>query len=154
MVRSKRMQSVQRLVDDDASRAAKAFAEAKRMVEEQSQRLDQLINFRQEYRQQLHDSGDAEGMDAYRLRDYRIFLARIDEAIEQQAQIVRRSEDEATKRRTQWLQVRGRAQALNKVVDRYRTEERQAEEKRNQRQDDELARTLRMAKKAREEGSR
>lgn len=154
MVRSKRMESVQRLVDDDASRAAKAFADAKRMLEEQRQRLDQLTTFRQEYRQQLQTSGDHQGIDAHRLRDYRIFLARIDEAIEQQQQIVQRSEQEAAQRRTQWLQVRGRAQALNKVVDRYRSEERQAEDKRHQRQDDELARTLTLARKARDEADK
>lgn len=154
MVRSKRMESVQRLVDDDASRAAKAFADAKRMLEEQRRRLDQLTTFRQEYRQQLQTSGDDQGIDAYRLRDYRIFLARIDEAIVQQQQIVQRSEQDVAQRRTQWLQVRGRAQALNKVVDRYRSEERQAEDKRSQRQDDELARTLSLARKDRDQADK
>ena len=55
--------------------------------------LEQLQSFRRDYQNQRTASGQV-GIDAFRLRDYNAFIARIDTAVEQQSLIeeVRREE--------------------------------------------------------------
>lgn len=132
------MQPVKRLAGDRAEAAAKVFAEAQQRLEQHKGRLQQLGAFREDYQRQRVSSAGG-GMDGFRLRDYNAFIARIDEAIRQQEGTVRQAEAEVERTRLQWLEVLGRARAIDKVVDRYRNDERREEERRSQRENDELA---------------
>lgn len=132
------MQPVKRMATDKSDAAAKAYAEARRKFEEQQQKLEQLERYRDDYRGQRGAAG-GQGMDAFRLRDYNTFVARIDGAIEHQRSLVERTEAEAARRRSEWMQVLGRARAIDKVVTRYQDEERREGERREQRASDELA---------------
>lgn len=78
-------------------------------------------------------------MDGFRLRDYNAFLARIDAAIRHQQEVIRQVEADTERLRLVWMEQLGRARAMDKVVERYRQEEQRADERRGQRQTDELA---------------
>lgn len=141
MTRSQRMQPVQRVAEDRADAAAKVYAEARKRLEEQRARLQQLIQYRQDYlNQRAANNGGA--MDGFRLRDYNAFIARIDTAIQHQQQAVAVAEGEAQRTRRLWTDVLGRARAIEKVVERYQDDERREDNRREQRLSDELATRL------------
>ncbi|HET8702122.1 MAG TPA: flagellar export protein FliJ, partial [Nitrococcus sp.] len=79
------------------------------------------------------------GIDAYRLRDYNAFLARIDAAIDQQQRSLTRLEADVEELQSRWLNQWGNARALEQLVARYRREERRIDTARDQRLHDELA---------------
>jgi len=138
VTRSQRMLPVQKLAEERANAAAKAYAEARDRSAAQRQRLEQLAAFREDYLNQRTASGSA-GMDGFRLRDYNAFLARIDAAIRHQQEVIRQVEADTERLRLVWMEQLGRARAMDKVVERYRQEEQRADERRGQRQTDELA---------------
>ncbi len=142
MNRSKRMQPVKRIAGDRADQAARLYAERRRQHEEQQQRLAQLEIFRGEYRDRLRGSGHA-GMGAFQLRNYGAFMARIDVAVNQQKEAVRRAEQDAESSRLAWVQLLGRAQAIGKVIERAQVDERRTAERKQQRLNDELPRPRR-----------
>ncbi|WP_435104274.1 flagellar export protein FliJ [Arhodomonas sp. AD133] len=139
--RSERMQPIQRLAGDRSREAARVLAQRREALEQETERLAQLRGFRREYEQRLALSGQ-NGIDAYRLRDYNAFLARIDTAITQQQQSIDGLQAEVERLRDDWLRAWGNARALEQLVARYRDQERRRAEAREQRDSDELAQRL------------
>jgi flagellar FliJ protein len=136
--RSERIGLVQRMAGEKADTAARRLAERREQQEQEQERLAQLRGFRREYEQKLAVSGQ-NGIDAYRLRDYNAFLARIDRAIAEQRTTVERIAREVEQLRENWLAQWGNARALEQLVTRYRHRERGEAEAREQRRNDELA---------------
>lgn len=138
MKRSKRLEPVHRLARARAAEHARAYAVRREQLDQERERMAQLRGFRREYEQKLAVSA-GRGIDAYRLRDYNAFLARIDAAIGHQQQSLARLEAEVAGLQRTWLDQWGNARALEQLVARCRRAERQAEAIRDQRRDDELA---------------
>ena len=138
MTRSKRMQPVKRIADERSRAAAKFYAEARQRLDEQRARLTQLESFRQEYLDQRTASGQG-GIDAFRLRDYNAFISRIDTAVQQQREAVVKAESAVEQARSRWREAHGRHRAIGKVVEKIEHEERQAQERKLQKQADEHA---------------
>ena len=138
MTRTQRIQPVQRIVDDREREQAKAVAVARQKVAEAEAKLAELARYREDYHRgfQTEAAGGASGL---RLRDFRLFLARLDEALRQQEQIVLRSKSEQEQQMRLWLESQRRAKALGIVVDRWRGDERRAAERQDQRETDERA---------------
>lgn len=130
------MKTVHRVAGERADAAARRLAEQRDQLEQEGERLAQLRGFRREYEQKLAVSG-GEGIDAYRLRDYNAFLARIDKAIAEQLQAVERMEENVAAQREHWLGQWGNARALEQLVARYQHRERTEADAREQRRDDE-----------------
>lgn len=133
MTRSKRMQPVVEVTVQREREAAKRLGEAQQRVQAAEQRLDELTRYRQEYTQQFA-AGDS--LTAARLQDYRVFLDRLNQAVEQQHAVLGRARQEADTQRQRWLDLHTRVQALGKVVERYRDEERSHHERRLQKESD------------------
>lgn len=138
MKRSKRMQPVHRLASERATDLARAYAARREALEQESERMVQLRGFHREYKQKLVVSA-GRGIDAYRLRDYNAFLARIEEAISHQQQSLARLQAEVDGLQLTWLEQWGNARALEQLLARYHREEQRADAARDQRLHDELA---------------
>lgn len=136
--RSQRMEPVRRVAGERADQAARDYAVRREALEQERERLAQLRGFRREYEQKLSVSGGA-GIDAYRLRDYNAFLARIDDALAEQQRRLELAEAETDTLRQDWLKQWGNAQALDRLVARYRQDERRQTLRREQRLHDEQA---------------
>lgn len=136
--RSQRMAPVRRIAGERADKAARQYAAERERLDHERERLAQLRGFRREYEQKFSVAGGS-GIGGYRLRDYNAFLARIDSAIAEQQRRLEGIEAEADSRRDTWLKEWGNAQALERLVARYRAQERQVAEQREQRQLDEQA---------------
>lgn len=138
MSRAKRLQPVQDMIDDAERRLAQSLANCEQRLREGETKLQELQRYLAEYRQQFSNSA-ARGMGATGLRDYQAFLAKLDEAIRQQSEAVRKLRADRDAERLRWQDAARRAKALDHVAGQWRNEERRAQERREQRDSDERA---------------
>lgn len=138
MTRSKRIRPVVEIVENRERDAAQALGLCRKNVAEQEQRLQELLQYRDEYNQRLlHHTG--QGMDARKLHEYQIFLSRLNQAIEQQQQAVHQAVAQCDEKNRHWMEKRSHARAIGKVEQRYRSQEQHEAEKREQKEMDEHA---------------
>ncbi len=126
--RSQRLGALQRVAEKRVDDAARGLSAARARLEGERQQLQQLSDYRAEYAAQL----TGRQLDAARLCELRAFLGRLTGAIDQQATQIASAEAEFRRARDRWLALRGREQALGKVVERARGEELLADGRREQ----------------------
>ena len=138
MTRSKRMQPVVKVAVSREQHAARQLGECQRLLDTRNARLAELLAYQAEYAQRFEASGGA-GLDMARMQDYRVFLARLNDAIAQQRRLVEAARSDYEQKKSKWLGARQHAQALDKVVDRYQRDEQRAQGRREQAEIDERA---------------
>ncbi len=143
MIKSKRFEPIHEIASSSANDLSRSMADAGRKVAELERQLEQLQAYRDEY---VRNSTQADGaMDAVKLQNYRSFLGRLGEALNQQQRSLENARKEFDKRRAQWSEKRIEAESLNRVVDRFRKEEQSAADRREQREGDDAAMRLMLA---------
>lgn len=135
MTRSKRMQPVAQVAESRQRDAARILGERQRVLDEQVRRLEQLHEYRGDYARRFEDGAEWIGLN---VREYRVFLSRLNQAIEEQALRVDRARAELERSRGQWTRCRVHRDAVGKAMDRFQEEERQQEARREQAENDEL----------------
>lgn len=133
---SKRLKPVQQVAESKEKRAAHHMGQARQHLVQEEAKLHQLKEYHQEYLSRFQQVAST-GMSASQLQEYRAFLAKLDEAIQQQEKVVAASMASHSSHKDNWKQKRTRTQALGKVVDRYRKEERKAADLTEQKESDE-----------------
>jgi flagellar FliJ protein len=142
-MKSKRFEPIQEIATNSANDLSRSMAEAGRKVADLEQKLGQLKTYRDEYvRKSAHSNG---AIDAVKLQNYRSFLDRLGEALNQQMKLLEVAREEFEKRRAQWSEKRVEAESLNRVVDRFRKDEQHAADRKEQREGDEAAMRLMLA---------
>jgi len=136
MSRSKRMEPVAHVANNRKQNAAKAMGERQQALNDQVNRLDELNAYRSEYAKRFEDGG--ESMAGIGMRDYRLFLSRLNQAIEEQARRVEQARTALEQSRGQFTASRVHHDAVNKVVDRLKADERRVEDRREQAENDEF----------------
>jgi flagellar FliJ protein len=136
MKRAERMKTVQRAVEDDERRRAEKLAVSERRVIECEAKLTELEGYRSSYGQQFSARAGA-GMGGAGLRDFQAFLARLEEAVRQQTQMVQRARVERDSERNRWQGAASRAKAVGGVVKRWQSEDLREMEQREQSESDE-----------------
>jgi len=136
--RSERLKPVQQLAGEGEKDASKELGRTEQALSEQEARLHQLRQYREEYRDMFEGKGDR-SVDPRRLRDERAFLARLDDVIRQQESVVESKLDEYEQQREGWIEARSRVNALDRAADRYRATEHREQDRREQREQDELS---------------
>lgn len=136
MTKSQRMKPLTRVATSRERSAARELGEFRRALAAAEAKYTELVSYREEYSRQLQQSGGG-GIDAQQMRDYRVFLARLNEAIGHQQASVDQHRREYEKRRRLWSDARVRSKALDKVVERYQKEENTTAERREQAESDE-----------------
>jgi len=133
---SQRADRLQPAVDQAKSRSEDAvlqLADQQQRLAKAERQLAELRGYRQEY---ALESG-AGGLTASALINRQQFVERIDRAIVQQSTEIERQQRLLEHARTQWRAAHAREAALDSVVDRYREQERQSEDRREQSEIDE-----------------
>jgi flagellar FliJ protein len=138
MTKSERLQPIVRVSESKERQAARMLAEALKRHQEVETRLKELLTYRGEY-DQLFQRNSVSGVGAEKLRDYRAFIAQLNQAIGYQELKVSAAVAACEAARSAWLKTRTRCQALGKVVDGHRRDERRSEARREQKDSDELA---------------
>ncbi|MEW5771744.1 MAG: flagellar export protein FliJ [Pseudomonadota bacterium] len=102
------------------------------------QRLDEVRGYKREYQSRLADAG-GRGLDIHLLRDYHVFLGKIEQAIRHQEAEVRKAEENWQAAHAKWLELRRQVKAYEVLAERHRQETLRKEERRDQRLTDETA---------------
>lgn len=138
--RSKRFEPIREIAANSAIDLSRAVAEARQRVVELERQCDQLKGYRDEYMRKSTQSAAA--MDSVRLQNYRAFLDRLGDAVRQQMIKLGVARAEYEARRSVWAVKRIEAESLGRAVERFRQEEQQVAERREQRDSDEAAQRL------------
>jgi flagellar FliJ protein len=133
---SKRIKPVQQVAATRERDAARTMGHARQLLAQEEAKLVQLKQYHQEYLARFQQVS-SQGMSAAQLQEYRAFLSKLDDAIQQQEKVGATSVANHTTHRDNWKQKRTRTQALDKVVQRYRREERKSADRVEQKENDE-----------------
>jgi flagellar protein FliJ len=144
MIKSKRFEPIHEVASSSAKDLSRVMGDAGRKVAELEHQLEQLQAYRDEYVRNSTQSSGA--MDAVKLQNYRSFLSRLGEALNQHQKSLDNARKEFDKRRAQWSEKRIEAESLNRVVDRFRKEEQNAADRHEQREGDDAAMRLMLAR--------
>lgn len=136
MTRSTRLQPVHAVVEDSERKIARKFAQAEHRLSEANTKLTDLERYHAEYARGFQQRAQG-GIGAAGLRDYQVFLAKLNEAIKQQRAIAHRAEAERELARLEWLKAAQRTKAITHVMEKWLAEERRALERREQLETDE-----------------
>lgn len=130
------MQTVERVVSVAERKRAEALAASEKRVSESESRLSELETYRKTYAEQFQARAGA-GIGGVGLRDFQTFMARLDDAVRQQIQILAQAKADRDAEMLTWQQAAQRAEAVGRVVKRWQGEEQRAEERREQNESDE-----------------
>jgi flagellar FliJ protein len=145
MTKSKRFEPIREIASNSADALSRAMADAGRRVADLERQLEQLERYRAEYMQNPATAGAS--MDAVKLQNYRSFLDRLGEAKRQHQKNLDAARAEYEKRRALWSEKRVEAESLGRAVERFRKEERAAEDRLEQREGDDAAIRVSMARR-------
>jgi flagellar FliJ protein len=145
MKKSKRLEPVAKLAETRQKEAARLLGECRGLLLKHEERLIELIGYRKQYTENFYEVGHA-GTSAQKISDYKAFLARLNDGIEQQKQRIKLVRQELEQKKRDWIAVRGKAQAVSKVVDNHVHREKYHEARKEQNEMDEQAQQLIRAK--------
>lgn len=122
MTRSGRMEPIADLARDRESRAALQLGKSRQALQVQERQLEELIQFQREYQERFQVLGQG-GINIQRLNEYRRFNDRLNEAIRQQRGVLEEYRRRLEHENRNWSEASTRRQALEKTMDRFRSEE-------------------------------
>ncbi len=136
VLRSRRLEPIARIADHREQVAAQEFGRLQGAVSAQESRLVELRAWWREYAESLEkQTGKGSGL----LREGRLFLAQLNDAIARQELAVERARRDLEAARARWLALRIDHEALEKVVARCQDEEGRQARRGEQREQDECA---------------
>jgi flagellar FliJ protein len=138
MPRSRQLKTAQRLFGDDERRKAQTLADSERQVNESEAKLAELKTYRADYLRDFANRAGG-GMSAASARGYQTFIARLDEALREQTELVTRAHAQRAEQLSKWRGAARRSAAVERVVQRTHTEEQRVVERREQVDTDERA---------------
>lgn len=106
--------------------------------DEAQKRLDMLVAYRTDYQTRLANAS-SQGIDLTRLRNYQAFLAQLERAIAQQAELVAQAARNVDGAKAQWTTERTRVESYQTLDDRHDATLARAEQRRAQKLSDEWA---------------
>ena len=138
MSRGERLSPVHELAEQAEQGRAAQLGDCERRHAEAERRLVELKGYEGEY-QRSFEARARGGTNMRGLREHQMFIARLAEAVRAQQAVVEQTGRECHAARAQWREAAVRAQAIGKVIEKARTEERMDSERRAQREQDEMA---------------
>jgi flagellar protein FliJ len=141
MKKTERIGMVRRVVDDIERRKAEALAACEKSVLAAQAKLDELEAYRAGYVREFARRAGA-GMNGAGVREYQLFLSRLDEALRQQSQILAQARLLRGAELESWRNAARRASAVGNLAAHWQAEERHAAEKIEQKDSDERSQQL------------
>ena len=138
MSRPDALQAVIRVSEEREREATRLMVERRQQLEHQEARMTELEDYRKQYLEQFRQAG-SQGLGMGQLNEYRIFLSRLDQALQQQRQLLAQSRQAYEESRQHWLTRRQERRAVEKLAERRREEALRLALRREQRENDEFA---------------
>lgn len=139
MTRRFPLQPLLDLANERADLGAQRLALLKLHWQSQEDKLQQLYLRREEYRQRLADTL-ANGVEMPRLRDFQVFLQKLEEPIRQQQIAVQQAQFSWEECQGAWLEQRRKQKTFDILKQHHQHAETQRENRLEQREHDEYAR--------------
>ena len=133
------LQPLHDLASDRLDAATRRLAQLKKQWQLEEDKLAQLHGFREEYRRRLGETLSS-GVDMSRMRDFHVFIAKIETAIAQQNVEIQRCMAEWEEGQRVWLEEQRKLKTFGVLKDRHMRVERAKEVRAEQREQDEHAR--------------
>ncbi|TLX52596.1 flagellar export protein FliJ [Pseudoalteromonas ruthenica] len=127
-----------KLESDKEEKLRADFLGAQQHWQAHQQKLNGLNQFRQEYFAQLTQKAQA-GLSSAGFSHYQNFISKIDQAIEQQTQVVETAHRVTEQRQSQWRQQRVRTEAVAKLIEKEKLKQQAKLAKAEQKMLDEFA---------------
>lgn len=150
MARKFPLQTLLDLAQDHADAAAKNLQTLKVRWHDAEEKLRQLLAYRESYRERLRESAGG-GTSASALRDFQLFMAKLDTAIKLQQDEVARSQARWHAGQQEWLRQRGKLKAYDTLSARHKRSEEKREERVEQKELDEFANKQEQKRRGEEE---
>lgn len=140
MLRSKKLKPVVKLAGHREQKSAKKLGQSKASLQQLQNKLQTLINHRDNYATNLQQKAST-GMKAAEYARSQSFLAQIEDAIHQQKQLINASRMVVDDNKANWRTAKVKQQAIEKVESRLKKDEDQIREKQGQKEQDDLTNT-------------
>ena len=150
MPRQFSLQPLHDLANSRVEAATRQLAALKQQWQLQEDKLKQLYAFQAEYRQRLHNTL-TQGVDMTRIRDFQVFLNKLEIAIRQQQVEIEHARMRWENGQRTWMEERRKLKTYDVLKVRHLSKEAQREGKIEQREQDEHARKNHTLKKTMEE---
>jgi flagellar protein FliJ len=141
MKKTERIGMVRRAVDEIERCKAEALASCERNVLAAQAKLDELEAYRAAYVRDFSRRVES-GMNGANMREFQLFLGRLDEALRHQVQILGQTQLKRTAELESWRTAARRAAAVGNLASHWQAEERRAVEKVEQKEADERSQHL------------
>ena len=138
MKQSERLRPVVEMARESEQAAARELAEARSGVASAEQKLAELEAYRDEYLEGLRYKTRT-GLNAMQMKDYRVFLGRLDDAIQQQVKVLAGQVAAAGEVLQAWQGEKQRFDALDKLADRHLCRDHMDSDRREQAESNEQA---------------
>ncbi len=138
MPRIRQLKTAHGVLESDEKRKAQTLANSERAVKDSEAKLAELGGYREAYLRDFATRAVG-GISAARARDYQAFLARLDEALREQAEVVARAKAQRAELLAKWRGAARRTAAVDRALERSLTEEQRRLERREQGDSDERA---------------
>lgn len=135
MSRAKRLGVVLELAERDEQKAAQAAELAKRVWQEDQNKLDELCQYYNDY--QASFSGPSSCRRAEDIARQRMFLTQLADAKKQQTSVVEKRHSLCTAKQQAWQQARLKRKAMQELIERLRADEAQLASRRESKMLDE-----------------
>ena len=112
---SRKLKPVAQFAKQRERNAARHLGATMTQAQQHQKQLDDLIAYRQQYAQGFQSVGAA-GVSVVRVRDYQLFLSRLDNAIEQQQQHLQNSQKDCEDSKASWQGAYGHSKMIDQVV--------------------------------------
>jgi flagellar protein FliJ len=136
--REQRLRPLHDLAGQTERHCALRLADCERRIVAGEQRYQELVKYRLEYEQLFHARASG-GAPMRGLREQQVFIARLGEAVRAQRTVLEQLRAESAQVLAQWRKAATRKQAVGRVIEQAHTEEVMSQEKRQQRELDEIA---------------
>jgi flagellar FliJ protein len=136
--RIRQLKTARGVLETDERRKAQTLATSEQAVLMSEAKLAELGNYREAYIRDFAARAGG-GMSAARARDYQAFLARLEEALHEQTEIVARARAARAELLARWSGAARRSAAVDRALKRGLSEEQRRRERREQHDADERA---------------
>ena len=138
---SRKLKPVAQFAQQRERNAARKLGSTMSKAQQHKKQLDDLFDYRKQYTQSFQAVAAA-GTSVVRVRNYQLFLKRIDEAINLQQQQLVNSHKDCENSRTNWQGAYGHSKMIDQVVETRKDAEKKKVENNEQRESDEQSQYL------------
>lgn len=135
-MKSGKIEKVAAVAKLEEQKSASELGTHQKKHQQKRDQLEQLVQFKEEYELALGAKG-SEGMAAKQLQDYRLFLNKLNQAIDQQTLDIQVSKDGLESVQAQWISKSQRKMALDHLLDERHREQVKGRKKIEQQDSDE-----------------